>query len=107
MAERHGYYSSHFWFGTGFGTSDTDQDPTENLGKFASTSLASLEHGSSYLAIISWVGMLGVLPFIFLLASIFKRIVADLDLDRENGKSQPPCCSSCHRVTGRIDSCWF
>ena len=98
---------SHFWFGTGFGTSDTAQDPTENLGKFASTSLASLEHGSSYLAIISWVGMLGVLPFIFLLASIFKRIVLYLDLDRENGKSEPSCCSSCHRVTRWIDSCWF
>ena len=38
----------HYWFGTGFGTSDTGQDPTENLGKFASTSLTSKEHGSSF-----------------------------------------------------------
>ncbi len=68
----------HFWFGTGFGTSDTDLDPTGNLGKFASTSLASLEHGSSYLAIVAWVGMLGVLPFILLLVSLFKRIVGTL-----------------------------
>ena len=43
----------HFWFGTGFGTSDNGQDPTDNLGKFASSSTTSTEHGSSYLEIVA------------------------------------------------------
>jgi O-antigen ligase len=65
----------HFWFGTGFGTSDTGQDATEDVGKFSSTSAASTEHGSSYLAIASWVGMMGVLPFFLLVAALLGKIV--------------------------------
>jgi O-antigen ligase len=57
----------HYWFGTGFGTSDTGQDPTDKLGKFASTTTTSKEHGSSYLEILEWVGVVGLLPFLFLL----------------------------------------
>ena len=65
----------HYWFGTGFGTSDTGQDPTENLGKFASTSLTSTEHGSSYLEIVAWVGVVGVLPFLILLSVLLIKIL--------------------------------
>lgn len=64
----------HFWFGTGFGTSDNGQDPTDNLGKFASSSTTSTEHGSSYLEIIAWTGMLGVLPFLLLLGLLSKKV---------------------------------
>lgn len=64
----------HFWFGTGFGTSDNGQDPTDNLGKFASSSTTSTEHGSSYLEIVAWTGMLGVLPFLLLLGFLAKKI---------------------------------
>lgn len=63
----------HFWFGTGFGTSDSGQDQSQYLGKFASSAVVSSEHGSSYLEILSWTGMLGVLPFVLLLALITKR----------------------------------
>ena len=60
----------HFWFGTGFGTSDNGQDLSENIGRFASTSAISTEHGSSYLTILAWMGVLGVLPFFLLLLSL-------------------------------------
>ena len=68
----------HFWFGTGFGTSDTPLESTDNLGKFASSSLATAEHGSSYLAIVAWVGMMGVLPFLFLVAALLKKVISTL-----------------------------
>lgn len=65
----------HFWFGTGFGTSDNGQDATENLGKFASTSATAMEHGSSYLEILAWVGMLGVWPFVLLVGLLSARLI--------------------------------
>lgn len=65
----------HFWFGTGFGTSDTGQDASEHLGNFSSSSLVSAEHGSSYLAITTWVGFLGMLPFLLLLFVLINKIV--------------------------------
>jgi O-antigen ligase len=64
----------HFWFGTGFGTSDNGRDATEDLGKFSTNSASSSEHGSSYLAITTWVGMAGVLPFLLLLLLILVKI---------------------------------
>ncbi len=68
----------HFWFGSGFGTSDNGQDPTDNLGSFASSSVTSTEHGSSYLEIVAWTGMLGVLPFLLLLGFLLKKIFETL-----------------------------
>ena len=66
---------NHFWFGTGFGTSDKGQDPTEDLGKFSTTTETSTEHGSSYLAVTAWVGMVGVLPFLMLMLALLRKIV--------------------------------
>jgi O-antigen ligase len=68
----------HYWFGTGFGTSDTGQDPTESLGKFASSSLTSKEHGSSYLEILEWVGVLGSLPFFLMIGLLLVRIFGSM-----------------------------
>ena len=64
----------NFWFGTGFGTSYNGQDATESLGKFSTYSAASTEHGSSYLAIITWVGCMGVLPFVLLVAMLLRHV---------------------------------
>jgi O-antigen ligase len=58
----------HPWFGTGYGTSATGEDPGSSSGQFASSSEASREHGSSYMSIAEWVGVLGVVPFVALLA---------------------------------------
>jgi O-antigen ligase len=57
----------HPWFGTGYGTSPTGEDPGLSFGRFSSTAETAREHGSSYMAITEWVGLLGVVPFLILL----------------------------------------
>jgi O-antigen ligase len=64
----------HFWFGTGFGTSDKGGDSTVEVGRFSTTAATSAEHGSSYLAIIAWVGVLGIIPFFLLLGTLVSKI---------------------------------
>lgn len=71
----------HPWFGSGFGTS--------NMGQFAAGTQLSLrpsegglytkeggnrEHGNSYLALVEYVGLLGVVPFLVLLFLMVRMI---------------------------------
>jgi O-antigen ligase len=65
----------HVWFGTGFGTSDKGDVDRTQLGRFSSTSALSSEHGSGYLAILSWVGVLGALPFLLLLGALLGKVI--------------------------------
>jgi O-antigen ligase len=58
----------HPLFGTGYGTSPTGEEPGLSFGPVSSTSTTSREHGSSYMTIAEWVGLLGGLPFVALLA---------------------------------------
>lgn len=58
----------HPYFGTGYGTSPTGEDPGLNFGKFASSAETVREHGSSYMMIAEWVGLFGIVPFLALLA---------------------------------------
>ena len=58
----------HPWFGTGYGTSPTGEDTGFGSGRFSSSAEENREHGSSYISITEWVGLLGVLPFAALLA---------------------------------------
>jgi len=63
--------TSNFWFGTG-------SEPRTIMGKIPrnerTNSLPAMgvttENGSSYLAIVEWVGMLGILPFLFVVFAI-------------------------------------
>jgi O-antigen ligase len=57
----------HPLFGTGYGTSPTGEDPGLNFGRFASSAETARENGSSYVNIVEWVGLLGVIPFVALL----------------------------------------
>jgi O-antigen ligase len=57
----------HPLFGTGYGTSPTGEDTSLGFGRFSSTAATSREHGSSYMTIAEWVGLLGVLPFVMLM----------------------------------------
>ena len=57
----------HPLFGTGYGTSPTGENPGLGSGRFASTAETEREHGSSYITIAEWVGLLGVVPFVALL----------------------------------------
>lgn len=71
----------HPWFGTGLGTTanGTDADQEEPTRASASTVGVTVENGSSYLAIMSGVGVLGVMPFalllVLLVGKIFRTIV--------------------------------
>jgi len=57
----------HPLFGTGYGTSPTGEHPGMGPGKFSSSAEEEREHGSSYITIAEWVGLLGVMPFVALL----------------------------------------
>jgi O-antigen ligase len=58
----------HPWFGTGYGTAPTGEDPGVGFGLVASSAETAREHGSSYMTIAEWLGLFGVLPFVALLA---------------------------------------
>jgi hypothetical protein len=63
----------HPWFGSGFGTSATRKD--ENLAaKYASNLEINREHGNSYLALLEWVGLLGIVPFVILLLLLLLKV---------------------------------
>lgn len=57
----------HPIFGTGYGTSPTGEDPGAGPGRFSSSAEEEREHGSSYITIVEWVGLVGVVPFLALL----------------------------------------
>ena len=55
------------WFGSGFGTSATTADMTKmEYAAHHTDTWVTREHGNSYLAILEWTGLLGVVPFYFL-----------------------------------------
>jgi len=68
----------HPWFGTGFGTSDIG-----SKGQVAKISVlegvytnegTNREHGNSYLALAEYLGILGGIPFVFLIALVVRMI---------------------------------
>jgi O-antigen ligase len=61
------------WFGSGFGTSPTGKEEN-GPGRYSSNTDTNREHGSSYLAILEWVGLLGILPFASLLFLLIRKI---------------------------------
>lgn len=75
------------WFGSGFGTSHISGDMTKlDYAAHHIDSWVIREHGNSYLAIIEWTGLLGVLPFYALLflaagnaASVFSWVRRNQD----------------------------
>ena len=69
----------HPWLGSGFGTSDVGTVPAStslNLRGGVSTGEGALrEHGSSYLAMTEYMGLVGIVPFVFLLFLLLRMIV--------------------------------
>jgi O-antigen ligase len=57
----------HPWFGTGYGTNPSGEDPGLGFGRFNSSAETARENGNSYITLVEWVGLLGVLPFTMLL----------------------------------------
>jgi O-antigen ligase len=65
----------HPYFGSGFGTSVSGDKPFGEASTFSSTSQTNREHGSSYLAITEWVGLLGILSFAPLIFLMIRAVV--------------------------------
>ena len=62
------------WFGSGFGT-DTKQGRTAQSGSiFRTLEGRGKEHGNSYLALLQYVGLVGIVPFALLLSLILHMI---------------------------------
>jgi len=64
----------HPWLGVGFGTSKTsDEETWVQPTAFQSEAPTTREHGSSYLAITEWVGLLGDVPFLCVLFMVMAK----------------------------------
>jgi O-antigen ligase len=76
----------HPWFGTGFGTSDLGSDRTDIQYSSIYTKWGSnREHGSSYLALAEYVGLLGIVPFVILLVLLLRAATRVYFWMRRNG----------------------
>ena len=63
----------HPWFGTGFGTSDLGENsPTREGSAIYTKEGSNREHGSSYLAMAEYMGLLGITPFLLLLVLVIR-----------------------------------
>jgi O-antigen ligase len=82
--------SEHPWFGTGFGTSATGAMVSTDFSNFRSAARNSREHGNSYLALLEWVGLLGVWPFVGLLMMTGTNIARSLGRMRRAGTACSP-----------------
>jgi O-antigen ligase len=64
----------HPWFGTGFGTSDIGENgPDVGTSSIYTMEGSNREHGSSYLALAEYMGLLGILPFLVLLVLLIRQ----------------------------------
>jgi O-antigen ligase len=76
----------HPWFGTGFGTSDMGSEQTAFRQSSIYTAYGTnREHGSSYLAMAEYMGLLGILPFLLLLVLLMRNVFRMLAWMRRKG----------------------
>lgn len=66
----------NYLFGVGFGTGASEQEGASSGGglTFRTSGGAVQEHGNSYLALLEYVGLLGIIPFVILLALVLRQI---------------------------------
>jgi O-antigen ligase len=97
----------HPWFGSGFGTSVTGQNATYfelTRARFVDSRMIR-EHGNSYLAIVEWSGLLGVLPFYLLVGTIALQARAALTRLRRSGNIFAPAVpAAAIIIAGLIDA---
>jgi O-antigen ligase len=76
----------HPWFGSGFGTSELgDLRPGFAVSSVYTTEGTNREHGNSYLALAEYMGILGAVPFIFLLLMLIRVLVRTYRWMRRTG----------------------
>ncbi len=64
----------NYLFGVGFGTSTADPQGATSGSMFRTSVGTVREHGNSYLALLEYVGLLGIVPFIALLLLVLRQI---------------------------------
>jgi O-Antigen ligase len=64
----------NYLFGVGFGTSIAEQQGATAGLLFRTSGGSVREHGNSYLALVEFVGLLGVVPFLVLLVLVLRQI---------------------------------
>ena len=82
--------SKHPWFGTGIGTINNSDAKDLHAGMFASSTSVTKENGSSYLSILSGVGILGAIPFLFLLLLLLAKIGGTVGWMLRTGSANHP-----------------
>ena len=75
------------WFGSGFGT-DMVEGLTTWDSEFRTLEGSNREHGNSYLALLQYVGLAGVVPFAVLLALVLTLIVRTCRLIRRTADAR-------------------
>lgn len=82
----------HPWLGSGFGTSDMGEFPHEAAHSSVYTAPGSnREHGSSYLAMAEYLGVLGIVPFAILLLTLIWRVIRAFAWVRTSANPRHPC----------------
>jgi O-antigen ligase len=64
----------NYLFGVGFGTGSAEQQGAVGSLMFRTTGGSVREHGNSYLAVLEYVGLLGIVPFVVLLLLVLRQI---------------------------------
>ena len=78
----------HPWFGTGFGTSDLGTElPDFQSSMVYTKEVSNREHGSSYLALAEYMGLLGIVPFLALFLLLFRALFRTFAWMRMTGNS--------------------
>jgi O-antigen ligase len=76
----------HPYFGTGFGTSDVGPVDIQESSIYTVEG-TNREHGSSYLAMAEYMGLLGIVPFLFLLALLIRAAARTYGWVRRTGSA--------------------
>jgi O-antigen ligase len=97
----------HPWFGSGFGTSVTESEEAHPGESFESTSGSRREHGSSYMAILEWTGLLGVVPFFALVLLIGVNVSRVMMWMRRTGSPFSPAVPIAAVLTAGIAHAFF
>ncbi len=83
---------THPLFGTGFGTSSTEQNDlsANRPNNLSNANVGIREHGNSYLAIVEWQGLLGVIPFLLLIGLLIANVTRSIVWIRKTGNIYSP-----------------
>jgi O-antigen ligase len=98
----------HPWFGSGFGTSDLgDLRPESPASSVYTAEGTNREHGSSYLALAEYLGILGALPFLILLLMLIGTLARAYRWLRRTGNPHHWCIPFALVVTaGLVHACF-